>query len=167
VIADSESRCWLSTLAGAVGIVVSLVTCETRGVNETAFAQLVAAEIVNNELVKQGKVAVIYADQWKRVPKNVQVAVQERLSSSGLRRIELESWQGWAGFPGTWLKKEGARYRTSQSHVLLLLEVSGSGRRRTVEWGHACGPFCGGGQIVAFEWRGGEWASKQTGVIRY
>ena len=94
---------------------------------------------------------------------------------AGLKRAFDEANIAWIAVEGSAFaslrRTSDARYdstfRINQSHTVVRLEVTGEGRERQVSWSYACGPMCGGGDMVRMDWTGDTWDQRVVGGIRY
>ncbi len=148
-----------------VVVVNAILSCGRTNPDENGFARMVAMELVNDELIKSDKIAVLDASRFGEIPVFVQKAIRHRLNATSVQWVELDLGDGWERFPGTW--KEGRFHRANETHLLLDLEIKGDGSNRTVRWTHVCGPNCGRGAEVTVKWDDDRWKRTVSSIIRY
>lgn len=99
----------------------------------------------------------------------VEAAIKEGLDDAGIAWIDADLHGDVGNLPGNWTTFGSASttLKFNRTHSVVHLIVEGGGRQREVEWGYVCGPVCGYGQRVRFEWSGHDWSHTTVADIRY
>src|SRR4029453_16819933 len=85
--------------------------------------------------------------------RDLETMVKQGLEGDGIEWVDADLQGNATSLPGkrTTFSRDGI-LKFNRTHSVLQVSVEGSGREREVEWGLVCGPLCGYGQRIRFEW---------------
>jgi hypothetical protein len=115
--------------------------------------------VIDEETIQSGLRVLIEKKNWENLPEDVRSALEERLNRvKGGWEVLSEPLERIKDLPGKWKKIAG--HRVNRTHVLIHLELSGSGEERRLKYGRIRGNHYGYGEEITFQWKDAEWHEK-------
>jgi len=147
---------------GAFVLGVALLTCAAQAEetpNPCLLSETIATIVIDEATIQSGLRVLIEKKDLDNLPRDVRSALEERLKRvKGGWEVLSEPLERIEDLPGKWKKVAG--HRMNRTHVLIYIELSGSGDERRLKYGQIRGNHHGDGEEIIFRWKEGEWHAK-------
>lgn len=171
-----RSATWTTRLVTAIAL-TSLLGCGTDSPPDERSFRRAVAEIVVEAAKRSGstvdgddpvKTIVFDEDSIPSALQDVETMVKQDLEGVGIDWVDAVLQGDARNLPGQWTTfGRDSTLKFNRTHSVLYVIVEGGRREREVEWGLVCGPACGYGQRVRFEWSDEAWRQEVVGELRY
>ena len=100
--------------------------------------------------------------------RDIEAIVKQGLEDAEIAWLDADLQGSARNLPGEWTTfGRDSTLKFNRTHSVVHLVVDGDGKQRDVEWGYVCGPVCGYGQRIRFQWSGNTWDQTIVAHIRY